>query len=355
MSGILLQGIKKTFDKSKTIIDKLDLEIEDGSFTVLVGPSGCGKTTLLRMIAGLESVTAGRILIGGNDMTQTEPGDRGIAMVFQNYAIYPHMTVGENIEFGLRNAGVPRAERLRIIDQTLRSVGLEEYERTKPAKLSGGQRQRVALARAISKRPKVFLMDEPLSNLDAQLRDQMRTELIELHRKLGSTFVYVTHDQIEAMTMGERIVIMDKGVIRQAGTPREIYRDPSDAFVARFIGNPGMNILSLPSGESWGFRPHDARLRPPGVSLDRSLDLSVDGRIVTKEILGSEVLYCIETSAGKVMAKMQDDGFSFDDDVSLRLNRESVYFFDLDGMRIRDHSIRSSLLESLAVRNALIA
>jgi sn-glycerol 3-phosphate transport system ATP-binding protein len=351
MSGIRLRGIAKTFDKSKTIIENLNLDIEDGSFTVLVGPSGCGKTTLLRMIAGLESVTAGSVAIGGEDMTEAEPGDRGIAMVFQNYAIYPHMTVSQNVEFGLRNAGMPEAERRETIAQTLRVVGLEEYARAKPAKLSGGQRQRVALARAISKRPKVFLMDEPLSNLDAQLRDQMRTELIELHRRLGSTFVYVTHDQIEAMTMGERIVIMDKGVVRQEGTPREIYRDPSDAFVARFIGNPGMNILPSPSGGSWGFRPHDARLRRQGIPLD----FSIGGRVVTKEMLGAEVLYCVETSSGKVMAKVRDDGFSFDDDVALSVERDSIYFFDDEGKRIRDPSIRSSRLDLLAERHELTA
>jgi sn-glycerol 3-phosphate transport system ATP-binding protein len=351
MSEIRLRGIVKTFDRTKTIIEDLDLDIEDGSFTVLVGPSGCGKTTLLRMIAGLEGVTAGRIDIGGQDMTEMEPGDRGIAMVFQNYAIYPHMTVSDNIEFGLRNAGMPKAERRETIEQTLRVVGLEEYSGTKPAKLSGGQRQRVALARAISKRPKVFLMDEPLSNLDAQLRDQMRTELIELHRRLGSTFVYVTHDQIEAMTMGERIVIMDKGVIRQQGTPREIYRDPSDAFVARFIGNPGMNLLPSPSGGSWGFRPHDARLRPPGLPLDFSLE----GRILTRETLGSEVLYCVQTPSGKVMAKVRDEGFSFDDDVGVSVDRDSIYFFDAEGTRIRDPSNLASQLDALAERHALTA
>jgi sn-glycerol 3-phosphate transport system ATP-binding protein len=351
MSGITMRGITKTFDKAKTIIESLDLDIEDGSFTVLVGPSGCGKTTLLRMIAGLESVTAGRIDIGGTDRTHSEPGERGIAMVFQNYAIYPHMTVSENIEFGLRNAGMPKAERREAIAQTLRVVGLEEYAGSKPAKLSGGQRQRVALARAISKRPKVFLMDEPLSNLDAQLRDQMRTELIELHRRLGSTFVYVTHDQIEAMTMGERIVIMDKGVIRQQGTPRDIYRDPNDAFVARFIGNPGMNLLPSPSGGSWGFRPHDARLRPRGLPLD----LAISGRIIAREVLGSEIIYCIETASGKVMAKARDEGFDFDDEVSLSVERESLYFFDAEGKRIRESSARSSQLELLEGSRALTA
>ena len=215
VARIEFHNVTKVYDGKNRVIEKLNLKVEEGSFTVLVGPSGCGKTTALRMIAGLESVTEGRIFIGGADVTDREPGKRDIAFVFQNYAIYPHMTVRQNIEFGLENARVPGAEREEIVGSVLEMVGLQEYAHSLPSKLSGGQRQRVALARAVSKKPRVFLMDEPLSNLDAKLRNQMRTELIELHQKLGSTFVFVTHDQIEAMTRGQPLVFMAGGTVRQ--------------------------------------------------------------------------------------------------------------------------------------------
>ena len=205
-SKIVLENIEKSYGKEAPVIEGLNLEIGEGSFTVLLGPSGCGKSTTLRMIAGLEEETGGTLYIDGKDMKEVKPGDRDIAMVFQNYALYPTMTVRENIEFGLKNAGVAKKEREERICEVSRSVGLEEYLNRKPSALSGGQRQRVALARAMVKKPGVFLMDEPLSNLDAKLRSQLRTDLIELHNRLGSTFVYVTHDQVEAMSMGTQIV-----------------------------------------------------------------------------------------------------------------------------------------------------
>jgi sn-glycerol 3-phosphate transport system ATP-binding protein len=345
VSEIRLVEVTKTFDKKKTIMRDLSLTVAGGSFTVLVGPSGCGKTTILRMIAGLEEATSGRILIDGKDVTGLEPGERGIAMVFQNYAIYPHMSVGENVEFGLRNAGIPRGERRRLVEYTLGLVGLGEYTGVKPSKLSGGQRQRVALARAISKRPRVFLMDEPLSNLDAQLRDQMRTELIELHRKLEATFVYVTHDQIEAMTMGERIVIMDEGTIRQAGTPREVYREPRDVFVARFIGNPGMNVLACAGGGYWGFRPHDARLAGfPGQE-----GLVLPGVVLTREVLGAETLYCIDTAHGKVMVKSPDDGGDFGQSLRIHVPKAAIHFFDARRERVLEPERCASWFRGLAV------
>ena len=236
------------FKKEKTIptkraVDDVTLTIPHGSFTVLVGPSGCGKTTLLRMIAGLEEITDGRILMGDIDITNLDPGDRGLAMVFQNYALYPHMTVRENIEFGLVNARIPRFEIKERVDHALEVVGLTELAMRKPARMSGGQRQRVALARAIAKYPECFLMDEPLSNLDAKLRNQMRAELIKLRQRIDTTFIYVTHDQTEAMTLGDRIVIMKDGFIQQIGTPQEVFDHPANLFVAGFIGTPQMNFF----------------------------------------------------------------------------------------------------------------
>ena len=245
MANIILKDIKKSYSNKTTVIENLNLEIEDGSFTVLVGPSGCGKSTTLRMVAGLEDITSGELYIGDENVTKVEANKRGISMVFQNYALYPHMSVRENIEFGLKNNKVKKEERNRLISEVSSIVGLDEYLNRKPSDLSGGQRQRVALARAMVKTPKVFLMDEPLSNLDAKLRNQMRSELIQLHKRLKSTFVYVTHDQVEAMSMADKIVIMNKGKIMQQDSPKEIYKNPKNVFVAQFIGNPAMNIINI--------------------------------------------------------------------------------------------------------------
>ena len=237
MAEICFENVSKSFDRV-TVISNLNLTIRDGSFTVLVGASGCGKTTLLRMIAGIGPATSGRIYLDGKDITNVPPARRGIAMVFQNYAIYPTMTVRENIEFGLKNNKVPKAEREKLIQEFSNVVGLAEYLDRKPGTLSGGQRQRIALARAMVKKPAVFLMDEPLSNLDAKLRVAMRSELIELHNRLKTTFVYVTHDQTEAMSMADVIVLMDHGKIMQEASPLEIYNDPENVFTAQFIGTP---------------------------------------------------------------------------------------------------------------------
>ena len=243
MSSIELRHVSKTYENKTTVIEGMNLTIEDGSFTVLVGPSGCGKTTTLRMIAGLEEISSGDLLIDGVRMNDAEPGERNIAMVFQNYALYPTMSVRENMEFGLVNAKVPKEERDRRIKEFSHIVGLEKYLDRKPSQLSGGQRQRVALARAMVKQPKVFLMDEPLSNLDAKLRNQMRAEIIKLRDKIDTTFIYVTHDQTEAMTLGDRIVIMRDGFIQQIGTPQEVFNHPANLFVAGFIGTPQMNLF----------------------------------------------------------------------------------------------------------------
>ncbi|WP_280487091.1 ABC transporter ATP-binding protein [Nocardia farcinica] len=231
---------------SKPAVDRLELEIADGEFLVLVGPSGCGKSTSLRMLAGLEEVSDGRILIGAKDVTHAEPKDRDIAMVFQNYALYPHMTVAENMGFALTLAKVGKAEKEQRVREAAALLDLEPYLDRKPKALSGGQRQRVAMGRAIVRQPQVFLMDEPLSNLDAKLRVQTRTQIAQLQRRLGTTTVYVTHDQVEAMTMGDRVAVLKDGLLQQCASPRDLYRDPANAFVAGFMGSPAMNMFTLP-------------------------------------------------------------------------------------------------------------
>ncbi|MFE6997505.1 ABC transporter ATP-binding protein [Microbacterium sp. NPDC057659] len=234
---------------TRPAVDKLNIEIADGEFLVLVGPSGCGKSTSLRMLAGLEEVNAGRILIGDRDVTDVPPKDRDIAMVFQNYALYPHMTVAENMGFALKIAGVGKEERAARVLEAAKLLDLEEYLTRKPKALSGGQRQRVAMGRAIVRQPQVFLMDEPLSNLDAKLRVQTRTQIASLQRRLGVTTVYVTHDQTEALTMGDRIAVLKDGILQQVGTPRDLYENPKNVFVAGFIGSPAMNLFPVDQAE----------------------------------------------------------------------------------------------------------
>lgn len=244
MNQIELCGLSKTYDNKTMVIKNINLEIKKGEFMILVGPSGCGKSTLLRMIAGLESISGGVLKIGGEMANYMKPKDRHISMVFQNYALYPHMTVKENILFGLDVQKVPRDEQIRRLKTTAEMMGLEELLKRKPGQLSGGQRQRVALARSICSRAPVCLMDEPLSSLDAKLRGQMRTEIRRIQKKLGLTVVYVTHDQVEAMTMGDRITVLNQGVIQQVGTPLELYNRPKNKFVAGFIGSPQMNMTT---------------------------------------------------------------------------------------------------------------
>jgi sn-glycerol 3-phosphate transport system ATP-binding protein len=242
MAEIAIRNVAKTYGRT-TVMEGVSLDIRNGEFVVILGPSGCGKSTLLRMIAGLEEITAGEIAIAGQVVNALEPRERGCAMVFQNYALYPHMTVAENIGYALKVAGVPKAERRTRVAETARSVGLEEFLDRKPGQLSGGQRQRVAMARAIIRSPKVFLFDEPLSNLDARLRVQMRQEIRRIHNRIGATSVFVTHDQQEAMTLADRLVVMNKGTIEQIGTPAEVYNRPASVYVAGFIGSPAMNLL----------------------------------------------------------------------------------------------------------------
>lgn len=242
MAGIELQNVRKSFGSIDVIRD-VCLSIEQGEFGVFVGPSGCGKSTLLRMIAGLEDTTAGSIRIGGRDVTQTEPAKRGVSMVFQSYALYPHLSVAENMAFSMRIAKTPRAEREAKVREAARILQLTEHLDKKPSQLSGGQRQRVAIGRAIVRAPDVFLFDEPLSNLDAELRVQMRLELSRLHREIGATMIYVTHDQVEAMTLADKIFVLKGGVVQQAGPPLTLYDHPSNRFVAGFIGSPAMNFI----------------------------------------------------------------------------------------------------------------
>jgi ABC-type sugar transport system ATPase subunit len=280
LATLELRSIVKTFDRT-TVIRGVDLQAAHGDFVVLVGPSGCGKSTLLRIIAGLESASTGEVLIDGARVNEIGAADRGCAMVFQSYALYPHMTVYANMAFGLENAGVDRHEIRRLVDAAAQMLRLDGLLERKPTQLSGGQRQRVAIGRAIVRDPKIFLFDEPLSNLDAELRVSMRAELRDLHRRLGATMVYVTHDQVEAMTLADRIVVLRDGRIEQTGTPRELYERPANTFVAGFIGSPRMNFLpvaalaglpallaSLPAGtQEVGIRPEDLRPVPQGQGL----------------------------------------------------------------------------------------
>ncbi|MCT8971393.1 sn-glycerol-3-phosphate ABC transporter ATP-binding protein UgpC [Microbaculum sp. A6E488] len=287
-----IRGVSKSFGNLE-VISSIDLTIENGEFCVLVGPSGCGKSTLLRMLAGLETVNRGSIHIGGNDVTHKRPGERDLAMVFQSYALYPHKTVRDNLGFSLKMHGVRKADAVSLIEQVARTLGLQELLNRYPAQLSGGQRQRVAMGRAMVRDPSVFLFDEPLSNLDAKLRVQMRAEIRDLHQRIGATTVYVTHDQIEAMTMADRIIVLNGGKIEQAGPPLELFDNPRNAFVAGFLGSPAINLiegqatrqaqgmcvrlpdgamLELPAlsddldgrGVVLGIRPHHLRIDPEG-------------------------------------------------------------------------------------------
>ncbi|TPL83079.1 ABC transporter ATP-binding protein [Mesorhizobium sp. B2-3-13] len=243
MAEVILENICKTYGNNFNAIDHLNLSVEDGEFLILVGPSGCGKSTALRMIAGLEDITSGSLRIGGIDVVDMPPKDRDIAMVFQSYALYPHMTVFENIGFSMRLAGKPKAERKKRVDEIAKTLQLTSLLDSKPANLSGGQRQRVAMGRAMVREPAAFLMDEPLSNLDAKLRVQMRAEITSLQKQLGVTTIYVTHDQTEAMTMGDRVAVLKGGVLQQVDTPKRLYESPVNAFVAGFIGSPSMNLF----------------------------------------------------------------------------------------------------------------
>ncbi|MDH0364820.1 MAG: ABC transporter ATP-binding protein [Pseudomonas paracarnis] len=325
MSAISLQGISKRYP-DHVAVEKFDLEVQAGEFMVLVGPSGCGKSTTLRMIAGLEDISEGRLLIGGRDVTHAEPHERDIAMVFQSYALYPHMTVYMNMAFGLlRTSKLSRSEVDQRVREAAQRLQITELLERRPNELSGGQRQRVAIGRALVRKPKVFLFDEPLSNLDAKLRTHMRGELERLHAELGITIVYVTHDQVEAMTLGTRIAVMDRGHLRQVGPPMEVYRRPADRFVASFIGSPEMNFLAVPQGTSEGhtwLSDHfgDAALRPgatlglrpeelvlSNASGSEAAPLSWLGVVQRVERLGAEAYAQIRVGNSDVLVRTEAD------------------------------------------------
>ena len=284
MSEISIVGVSKQFPNGSRALDDVTLRIEDGQFAVLVGPSGCGKTTLLRIIAGLEKATSGIVRIGDQDVTDLPPGDRDVAMVFQNYALYPHMTVAENLRFGLEVRKMPRKEIEQRTLEAAEILGISEYLGRKPRQLSGGQRQRVAMGRAIVRRPLAFLMDEPLSNLDAQLRVSMRAELARVHTQMPTTTVYVTHDQVEAMTLGDQVTVLRDGVIQQSGSPEELFEQPANVFVATFIGSPSMNMVQ---GSVTGDQVHAGEL---SITLPRAIAAGMEGRDVIMGIRPSDLL-----------------------------------------------------------------
>jgi multiple sugar transport system ATP-binding protein len=304
MAPITFEHVTKRFDDA-TAVDDLNLQVADGEFLVLVGPSGCGKTTALRMLAGLEETSDGRILIGDRVVNNVAPGARDVAMVFQSYALYPHMTVYDNLAFSLRNQKQPKAEIERRVSNAADVLELGEYLKRKPKQLSGGQRQRVALGRAIVREPAAFLMDEPLSNLDAALRVQTRAEILKLQQRLETTTIYVTHDQVEAMTMGDRIAVMSRGVLQQIGSPEELYTRPANTFVAKFIGSPSMNLLPSAAlglggvGQLAGFRPEHVQL-----GNSRAGTVHYDATVEVVEYLGDEQLAHARLGEHDILVKL---------------------------------------------------
>lgn len=345
MANLSINSLVKTYGQTE-VLHSIDLAIEEGEFVVLVGPSGCGKSTTLRLIAGLEEVTSGTIEIGDKVVNNLEPKDRDIAMVFQNYAIYPHMTVRKNIGFGLRSSKMPKADKDQRIDEIAEILGMTDLLSRKPSQLSGGQRQRVAIGRAMVRDPAVFLFDEPLSNLDAQLRTQMRLEIKKLHQRVGATIVFVTHDQVEAMTMADRIVIMKDGYIQQVGTPSEVYHSPANTFVASFIGSPAMNMI--PATVTGGAVQIDGGASVPlatPIAQDRKVTLGIrpedlepvdgpaliSGSVNVREPLGHETLIHVGTAHGDIIAKA--DGRTPPDlghTVNLGAAAQNIHIFDPD-------------------------
>lgn len=344
MSGVTMKNVIKKYGDVQ-VIHGIDLEIENGEFCVFVGPSGCGKSTLLRMVAGLEETTNGTMTIGARDVTHLDPSDRGVAMVFQTYALYPHMTVKENMSFGLRMNGHPKPEIEKKVAEASRILKLDAYLDRKPAALSGGQRQRVSIGRAIVRGPEVFLFDEPLSNLDAELRVEMRVEIARLHKKIGATMIYVTHDQVEAMTLADKIVVLRLGQIEQVGSPLDIYRDPDNKFVAGFIGSPAMNFLNATSGNDGITIPAlkvtvpnpsnaigkaiIAGLRPEHLEIDPTGDaLTVD---LVESLGGVSFAYLVSDSGEKIIIEERgEDRVKEGQKVGLTFDVKRLYLFDAE-------------------------
>jgi multiple sugar transport system ATP-binding protein len=333
MGSITLEHVNKTFG-GHTVIPDVSLEIEDGEFVVFVGPSGCGKSTLLRLIAGLEDTTGGTIKLDGVDVTDKGPAHRGLAMVFQSYALYPHMTVRQNIAFPLKMANIDKAVADQKVADAARVLNLTDYLDRKPRALSGGQRQRVAIGRAIVREPKAFLFDEPLSNLDAALRVNMRIEITELHQQLKTTMVYVTHDQVEAMTMADRIVVLNAGRVEQFGTPLDLYRAPANKFVAGFIGSPKMNFLE---GEAAGkYQADSIGIRPEHLRISRDAG-DWQGRVGVAEHLGSDTFLHVHVDgAGLQTVRTEgDNNYRAGDTVWLTPDPSRIYRFDRAGQALR--------------------
>ncbi|WP_299046594.1 ABC transporter ATP-binding protein [uncultured Tateyamaria sp.] len=333
MGRIVLEQVTKSFGETQ-VIPPLDLTIEDGEFAVFVGPSGCGKSTLLRVIAGLEDATSGKVIIDSEDVTQVSPSKRGLAMVFQTYALYPHMTVRKNIAFPMRMAGMSEDEQNTRIEAAANSLNLTEYLDRKPGQLSGGQRQRVAIGRAIVRDPSAFLFDEPLSNLDAALRVGMRLEITEMHERMKTTMIYVTHDQVEAMTMANKIVVLQAGVIEQVGSPLELYHRPCNKFVAGFIGSPKMNLIEGREAEAHG--AHTIGIRPEHMAVSAT-DGTWTGTVGVAEHLGSDTFIHIHGIPGcdpVTVRAAGDASFKHGDTVYLTPNVSQLHRFDAQGLRI---------------------
>ena len=356
MSFVTLKNVNKQYKKGIDVIADVSLEIGAGEFLVIVGPSGCGKSTLLRMVAGLEKTTGGQIFIDGRDVTKEEPGERDIAMVFQNYALYPHMTVYDNMAYGLRNRKVSETEIKKRVEEASQALQLSEYLPRKPSQLSGGQRQRVAMGRAIVRDPKVFLFDEPLSNLDAKLRTQMRVEIKRLQRELGTTSIYVTHDQVEAMTLADRLIVLNGGNIDQIGTPKALYAKPETIFVAGFLGSPSMNFIDSKSVSAYsvalsqqmnhhtnndpakaikiGIRPEQLFI----ASDDNNADLLLETTVLAVEDLGADCLIYIELTADKsqlIWRAPAGTEVEINETIKLAANTDSLHLFDNNtGIRI---------------------
>ena len=351
MSSIQLKAVEKWFGDLQ-VIKGVDLAIEEGEFIIFVGPSGCGKSTLLRTIAGLEECSRGQILIEGKEVTAKPPAERGLAMVFQSYALYPHMNVRDNMGFGLKTAGTPQAEINAKVDDAAKALKLEPYLERRPKELSGGQRQRVAIGRSIVRNPTAFLFDEPLSNLDAALRVEMRYEIAKLHRELDTTMIYVTHDQVEAMTLADRIVVLRDGIIEQVGTPRDLYERPDNLFVAQFIGSPKMNILTCHSeGETYqleggrgGAQSHQGNaahlgVRPEAISLVPEGEGQCDGLVDIVEYLGADTHLLVDCGGlGAVGLRVDGDKqLKPGEKVGLQFDPDKLHFFDANGQALKRH------------------
>ena len=335
MATVALKNIKKSFGKTE-VIHGVDIDIADGEFIVIVGPSGCGKSTLLRMVAGLETVSDGEVHIGERMVNGLEPMDRDIAMVFQNYALYPHMTVEANMGYGLKIAGRSKSEISERVQEAAKLLQLEPYLKRRPRELSGGQRQRVAMGRAIVRKPAVFLFDEPLSNLDAKLRVQMRLEIKQLQRRLGVTALYVTHDQVEAMTLADRMVVMNDGIADQIGSPLEVYANPATKFVAGFIGSPPTNFMKATLANVASDAADTLGVRPEHVLISTD-DPKVSGAVLYSEALGAETLVHVELKDGSLVTVRQsasDEIPSEGEAVSLTWDADDEMLFDAAGKRI---------------------